>query len=499
MTLDEILSKINIKYAIKSQNFNLREVIVANVELDSRNITPKIGGDIAFFDLKGENYNADHFIDNAIENGAKIIISCDFTDNDSVISIKTENIIDFLTEFLNIFYCKLPQNLFAITGTNGKSSVVEFGRQIMDILGKKSASIGTIGVKSKHVSQNEFSKSSLTTPDIVNIYKNLSILKQKGIENVFIEASSIGIDQKRIQGLKFKASAFTNFSQDHLDYHKNMDDYFAAKMKLFNHFTSSEGLAIINSDIKEYEKIANICKKKNLKVFNYGFKAKNLTIEENFIRENTKYISFRFNNKLYEIKTKILPDFQSYNILCALSFILSQNNLSTKQIQDLTQKISNLETPEGRMQKIAEKNGATIYIDFAHSDDALKNILQNARKLMPKRLIVLFGCGGDRDSKKRPLMGKSACQYADLVIISDDNPRCEDPKQIRKDIIKGCDKEKTIEISSSRKSAIKYAIENLEQGDILILAGKGHEKYQIIGTKKIEFDESEIVKKFLRE
>lgn len=495
MNLRKILSQIKIDYQLKNQESFLGEIEIFDVAIDSRLIEKN--KNTVFFALKGNKNNGENFVNQSIENGAKIIVSQNFYENEEIISIKTENVNKFLTEFLKIFYADLPKNIYCVTGTNGKSSVVEFSRQICDFLGKNSASIGTIGILTEKKITDKFISCNLTTFDIITLYKNLAILKKNEIDDVFIEASSIGLNQGRISGLKIEVSAFTNFSQDHLDYHENMEEYFNAKMILFNEILSENGFAILNSDIYEFNKIKKICEKQNLQIIDYGFDAKTFKILEILQIGDNQEIIFEYKNKKYEIISKVSSDFQAFNLICALAMILSKNEILEKNLKILLKKISNIKIACGRMEKVAEFHDAKIFIDFAHSPDALKNILENSRKISNKKLIVLFGCGGNRDEKKRPQMGKIACELADLTIITDDNPRDENPEKIRADILSGCTNlTKIIEIPG-RKEAIEKALKMLKEDDILILAGKGHEKYQIIQGQKIEFDEKEIVKNFI--
>lgn len=494
MKIDKILEKISQKYEIKSFDLDLSEVEIDNVFLDSR-MVQKNG---AFFALKGKNVDGANFIESAIENGAILVVAQEFIENEGIISIKTDNVQGFLSEFLQAFYPNLPKNIYGITGTNGKSSVAEFTRQILGFLGKKSASIGTIGVLSDDENiKNQIEKSSLTTPDIINFYKNLAILKQNNVNDVAIEASSIGLDQKRIDGIKIDNAAFTNFSQDHLDYHKNMDDYFAAKTLLFSEVLSENGNAILNSDIKEFTKISEICKKRGAAILDYGFEAGFIKIIEIKHENDGQNVKITINDKKYEFFSKILAKFQIYNILCALGLVLGKYKLNEEEISDLLLHFKDLKSAEGRMEKVCEFNGAKIFIDFAHSPDALENVLKNAQNMEKKRLIVMFGCGGDRDSSKRPKMGKIACKYADLAVVTDDNPRKENPEAIRREILQACNMKKTLEIGG-RKNAIEKILQMSEEGDIIILAGKGHEKYQILGDEKIEFDEKKIIEEFIK-
>lgn len=491
MKLDRLLKNIKTQFEITNQAKPLDKIEISNINIDSR----LVGKKSIFFAMPGINQNGDKFIEDAIKNGACLIITKDGCQVKSdIIHIKCQKIYDFLVEILQKFYSPLPENLYAITGTNGKTSVAEFTRQMLEFIGKKSASIGTLGVNCDKNIKIKLTNSALTTPDIASFYQNLAILKTNNINDVAVETSSIGLEQKRISGLNFKVGAFTNFSQDHLDYHKNMENYFNCKMLLFNSVLKAKNHAVLNSDIAEFSKIKEICQKNNLKIVEYGQKSQDLKITKIIEDKIGQKVTFSYQNQTYQFELNIKGHFQAQNALCALANILAINKLNPEEIEKLLKKFAELKPAEGRMQKIATlKNNAQIFIDFAHSPDSLENTLKLAKNLTKTKIIILFGCGGDRDPKKRPLMGKIASKYADKIIITDDNPRTEDPAKIRQEILKSCDSKKTIEISG-RKEAIEKSITFLKPNDILILAGKGHEKYQIIGTKKMPFNEEKIVK-----
>ncbi len=489
MQLSKILSKINIQYEVAS---SLDNVEFDDIALDSRLV--KKGS--VFFALEGRNQDGSKFINDAINNGAVAIVipKHSSTQAPKHLSIICEDPFLLLVEFLKNFYAPLPANVYAVTGTNGKTSVAEFTRQILQFLGKKSASIGTLGVICEVRGFENNTALSLTTPDIVSLYKNLYNLKKIGVDDVAVEVSSIGLEQSRVAGVKIETAAFTNFTQDHLDYHKSMQNYFDCKMILFEKVLATSGVAVLNADIAEFEKIKEICDRRKIKIIEYGFKARDLRLLEVLQHDLEQEIIFEFKQKKYQFKLAVSGEFQAFNALCALGNILAKNNLSDEELENLLKNFQNLHPAAGRMQRVAVlANKAQIFIDFAHSPDALKNVLELARKITKARVLVLFGCGGDRDAAKRPLMGKLASNLADLVIVTDDNPRTENPALIRQAILQECDKARTIEIAG-RKEAIAEAIKMLRPEDVLILAGKGHEKYQIIGDKKFEFDEGEIVR-----
>lgn len=496
MNLKKILSQVKTEFEIIDNSNLLESLNISDIAIDSRLIQKE--NSAIFFALNGKVQNGADFVPSAIEKGARVVVCEQSFNYENVISVKTKNVFDLLVEVLKIFYTPLPTNIYAVTGTNGKTSTAEFTRQILEKLGKKSASIGTIGINCDEAIKPLLSRFDLTTPDIVSLYKNLKILKENFVDDVAIETSSIGLEQKRIAGLDIQVGAFTNFSQDHLDYHKSMDEYFACKMLLFSEVLASGSNAVINADIKEFDAIKKICTEKKLQVFDYGFKAKTFRILEIKPSDINQIITFEYNHKKYDIHLSVSGEFQAYNLLCALLMVFAKHQIVEEKLQNFLDKLSDLKSADGRMQQVAMlKNGARVFIDFAHTPDALENVLKLARKLTKSKLLVLFGCGGNRDNKKRPLMGKIASDLADIIIVTDDNPRNERPQAIRHEILTACDAKKTIEIDD-RKEAIKKALEMLGQGDILVLAGKGHEKYQIIGTQKFEFDEEKITKELIK-
>ena len=488
MKLSQILSQVKTDFTLP-KGVLIDSIEIEDIAIDSRLVKKNS----AFFALSGKINDGSKFIDSALANGAAIAIA----ENDEN-SIKSSNPFQLLVEFLQIFYAPLPANIYAITGTNGKTSTAEFTRQILQFLGKKSASIGTLGVMCDDEIKDHLQNSSLTTPDIVSLYKNLYNLKKFAVDDVALEVSSIGLEQGRIAGLKIDVGAFTNFTQDHLDYHKSMAEYFRCKMILFSNVLQKNGSVVLNSDLEEFAQIKKICVEKKYNIIEYGFKAGELRLQKIEQIENGQKIFFEFRQKNYQFELSVSGDFQAFNALCALGNVLTKYNLTELQLQNILPNFNQLQPALGRMQRVAIlPNQAQVFIDFAHSPDALINVLKLAHQISKARVLVLFGCGGDRDAKKRPIMGGIANELADFVIVTDDNPRSEKAKNIRAEILTYCDMTKTVEIDN-RKTAIEKALTMLQPNDILILAGKGHEKYQIIGTTKFEFDEESIVKNALR-
>lgn len=462
---------------------------VKGIAIDSREV--KEG--FIFFALKGEKSDGVDFIEGAIKNGAKAIFSHSeikqkFAD---VNFFTSPNIAYILNHFCKVFYSPIPQNLLAVTGTNGKTSVVNFTASLLTLLGSDATSIGTLGTLLYGDFDKQFSYSGLTSPDIINLMKDLSGVKKQGIDFAAMEASSHGLHQHRLGGLLFKTAAFTNFTQDHLDYHGTMEKYFDTKMILFKEYMVANGNAVINADIPEYNKIKTICKDQKLNIISYGKNGEDIKIKNIKLDDKGLILDIDFLGKNKIIKTNLIGEFQAYNLACSMAMVASFGF----EVDKICEKASLLKPVKGRMDVMfSKKQNAKVVIDYAHTPDALEKAISSLRKQTSGRLITIFGCGGDRDKTKRPLMGKIADEMSDIIIVTDDNPRTEKPEDIRKDIMVLCKKALEVE---NRKKAIAHGISILREGDSILLAGKGHEDYQIIGKEKFPFDEFKIVKEIL--
>ena len=420
-----------------------------------------------FFAIRGIKSNGENYIKEAIKKGALLIIcnkNCRF--NSSTIPVlKTKNIRNFLSKVSSKFYRLKPKNLIAVTGTNGKTSVADFFYQILNINNIPAASIGTLGIKYK----NKTIRTNLTSPDIITLHKNLEKLKKNKIENVIIEASSHGLDQNRLDNLSFKAGIFTNLSQDHLDYHKTMKKYFNAKLILFSKLLSKKKYLILDKTIKQFKVLKNISKKKNLRLLNIT-----KTIDQ------TNNISEKFP-ALYQKKN--------------LSMAILAAELCGFNKRKLTSTLKKIKNIDGRLELIKKyPNNIKVFIDYAHTPDALFEVLKTLRKNYSSNISLVFGCGGERDFKKRPLMSKIAKNFCKKIYVTDDNPRKENPKKIRKEIIKHLKKNTYFEIGN-RSLAIKTAILNSDPNEVILVAGKGHESFQDYGKKVISISDKQIVKK----
>ena len=488
-----LLSKLIEKFKNELEIFNFKDIEFNSIQSDSRLVK---NNDI-FFALNGRARKGLDFVDKAIENGAKVIV-CNKNENyknDNLVVIKTNDALKLLGKCLNIFYPNKPKHIIGITGTSGKTSVAEFTRQAIQKLGIDSASIGTLGVNFENSHMKE---DTLTMRELVDLHEKLNYLKKvKNIDYVAMELTSQGMDQGRSEGVNIEIGVFNNITPEHLDYHKTMEEYFNKKMILFKDILKDGSPVVLNADVPEFDKIKDICNKKHHKILSYGFKG-DLKIKKITPTLKGQSVDFEYLGKNYTLNTPFIGKFQVMNLLATLC-ILIQLDIE-KDINKLIKILENIKNAEGRMEYVvSKKNGASIYIDYAHKPDALRQVLETMREHISHdkeaRIVVLFGCGGDRDKTKRPVMGKIANDLADVVFITDDNPRTEDAKIIRDEIMVGCPNAFNI---GDRKIAIEKAIDFLQPKDILILAGKGHEKYTIIGKEILPFDEFEIVREYLK-
>ncbi len=462
------------------------DIEITGITADSR----KVEKGYLFAALPGVKADGVDFLKDAYEKGAVAAIfpKTAHVPDLPIIGIFVDDVRLTLSKMAAAFYAPQPDVVVAVTGTNGKTSTANFTRQIWEFLGKKAACIGTLGVIT-----NDFTAyGSLTTPDSVTLHKELQDLAEKGYQHTAIEASSHGLEQHRIDGIKLTAVAFTNITRDHLDYHKTMENYLAAKLKLFDRPIGSQ-TAVLNADIPEYEQIASYCRSKGLKIIDYGKNASFIKLKESQMDTNGQMLFLEINGKAQTVRLPLAGTFQAMNALCALGLVIAAGEDADQATAALTE----LKGAPGRLEFIAERrNGASVYVDYAHTPDALETILKALRPHTEKRLHVVFGCGGDRDPGKRPQMGAVCNELADVVYVTDDNPRSEDPVLIRNAILPACPK--GIDIGN-RALAIKTAVEGLEEGDILVIAGKGHETGQLIKGVMHPFDDREEARKAIDE
>ena len=461
-----------------------KKIFFSGISFNTKNIKK----DNIFFAIKGHHFDGNKFISTAIKKGSKIIISEKRITNPQkdILFIHTKNIRKLLAEIAFKIYKNKPNNLIAVTGTNGKSSVSDFYFQLLKLNKIKVASIGTLGVKSKNIRRNLQN----TTIDPIRMGQILSKLKSQKINNVIMEASSHGLTQHRLDGLKFSSGIFTNLSQDHLDYHKNFKDYFKAKQYLFENLIRKKGNVITDETLPEFKRIKKIAISRKLKLQVLNNSKNQFQILSHSFRGEEQILKIRYYNLIREINLNLIGKIQLKNILMAI-IAAKNSNISLIKILNV---LSKLKPIDGRFEKIGKiKNKSKVILDYAHTPDALRICLSNLKEQFPnKKIILLFGCGGNRDQNKRFKMGKIACDYSNEIYLTDDNPRFEDPRKIRDDIKKGI-QDTSIKEIPDRKKAISEAIKNLNTGDILLVAGKGHEKTQDFGKKKIYFSDKKII------
>jgi len=441
-----------------------------------------------FFAIKGNKIDGNNFISSAISNGAKIIVTEKKINGvkNGILFIQSDSIRKLLAEISFKINNKIPNNIIAVTGTNGKSSIADFYYQILDLNNKKVASIGTLGIKSK-----KFKKDlSNTTMDPIQLSKILCHLKKLNINNVIMEASSHGLSQNRLDGLFFNTGIFTNLSQDHLDYHKNIKNYLKAKLYLFEKLIRKNGNIITDEKIPEFKKIKKIASNKSLRLFSLLDKKNDFQFLSHQYEGESQLLEIKYNNLIHKIKLNLVGKIQLKNVLMAVIASI-KSNINIKDILNVIPKIKSV---EGRFEIVGRiKNKSRVILDYAHTPDALKTCLKNLKEQFPgQKITLVFGCGGNRDQNKRAKMGKIADLFSDKIYLTDDNPRQERPNKIRKDIKKGIKNQKIFEFPN-RAKAISEAIKQLHTGDILLVAGKGHERVQEIGVKKIFFSDKKII------
>lgn len=456
---------------------------ITGLSLDSRKIKPQY----LFAALKGEHVNGYDFIPQAVEKGAGcILIALDDLAPQDTPFLRVSNTRLAFSLLVSAFYKEQPDHMVAVTGTNGKTSIVQFCRQIWESLDYNAACLGTIGVTAPKLSIEN--AGSITTPDPETLFSTLADLKHKGCSHLAMEASSHGLDQYRLHGTRIQAAGFSNLSHDHLDYHKTLADYLKAKKKLFTDILPAEGLAVLNKDDAVYDDIAATCK--NITTYGITCESADLHITERTPTAAGQHIALNAFGKIYDLNFPLVGTFQLYNALCAVGLVLSDKTLDTDRVIHC---LETLKTVRGRMEYVGTPKGinAGVYVDYAHTPDAIENVLKGLRPHTTGKLYALIGCGGDRDNSKRPLMGRAAADFADHVILTDDNPRSEDPVDIRRQAMVGCPDADNI---GGRKDAIFHAVNLLKDGDILVLTGKGHEQGQKIGDTVHPFDDASVAR-----
>lgn len=464
---------------------NAEKLPISSITSDSRKAVPGC----LFVAITGNEADGTIFAFDAIDKGAVAVIASSDSKlilPKSIVLVKVDNVRLALTKLAEAYYTPQPKFIAAVTGTDGKTSTVDFLRQLWQMNGHKATSIGTLGVIDPE--GNCISPAVNTTPDPVLLHQTLQALAKGGCEHVAIEASSHGLHQYRLDGLHIKAAAFTNLTRDHLDYHQTLEAYFHSKLRLFLELLPTSGTAVLNADDPKYVRISELCKGRNVKVLSYGYNGEEFKIIKVTHLPEGLGVQASILGKSQHFMLNMYGEFQVANALTALGLYIGCGG----KPEDALKHLPHLHNVRGRMERVAEHpNGAGIFVDYAHTPAALANVMSTLRKHIKGRLVVVFGCGGNRDKGKRAAMGKEADEFADEVIVTDDNPRNENPAAIRTDIMAGVPRAKNI---ADRAEAITYGIKSLGSQDVLLIAGKGHETTQIVGDKTLPFNDAEVAR-----
>ena len=455
---------------------------VTGIALDSRVVKP---GDL-FFALAGSKTDGARFIDAAVAAGAVAVVGDHAPSAGKVPFITVANPRRALALAAARVFPAQPATIAAVTGTSGKTSVAAFTRQIWERLGHASASIGTIGL----VSPKRTVYGSLTTPDPIALHRQIDEIAREGVTHLAFEASSHGLDQYRLDGVRVSAGGFTNLSRDHMDYHPTVAHYLAAKLRLFRELVSPGGAAVISADDDCSAEVIGAAKARGLRVMAVGRNGdgagEGIRLTEAVVEGFSQLLALEHRGKHYSIRLPLVGEFQIENALVSAGLAIGTGS----DAADVFASLEHLEGAKGRLERVGERNGAPIFVDYAHKPDALAKALQALRPYARRRLVVVFGAGGDRDAGKRPIMGEIAAENADGIIITDDNPRGEKPQAIRAAILATAKGAREI---GDRAAAIRAAIEELQDGDALLIAGKGHETGQIFGDEVLPFSDHEAV------
>jgi UDP-N-acetylmuramoyl-L-alanyl-D-glutamate--2,6-diaminopimelate ligase len=453
---------------------------IAGITADSRKV--KLG--FLFFAIAGAKADGAHFAKQAVAAGAVAVAAEQAPQGlpDAVAFLPVKNARRALAMAAAKLFPRQPGTIAAVTGTSGKTSVAAFTRQIWAELGLQAASIGTIGV----VSPQGEKYGSLTTPDPVELHRTLDQLAGEGVTHLALEASSHGLDQHRLDGVRIGAGAFTNLSRDHLDYHPTLEAYLAAKLRLFEDLIAPKGTEVIDVDDCYAGQVVDAAKKRGLKIMTVGVGGDDIKLVGGAIDGFAQIVSIAHGGKTYKVKLPLVGAFQVQNAAVAAGLAIATGAEPARVFASLEKLVG----AKGRLELAGSKNGAPIFIDYAHKPDALKKALEALRPYASGKLTVVFGAGGDRDAGKRPIMGRIAAENADRVIVTDDNPRSEQPAAIRAAILAAAQGASEI---GDRAQAIRAGIDSLQKGDVLLIAGKGHETGQIVGDKVLPFSDHDAV------
>ena len=457
---------------------------VMGLAVDSRDVSDGF----LFAAMPGTRVHGAEFVEYALRQGAMAIltdaegaeIAQDALAASSAALVISDTPRATLARTAALFFGAQPQTMVAVTGTNGKTSVATFARQIWEAMGIPAINLGTTGVEGAWTAPLAH-----TTPEPITLHRTLAAAAEAGISHAAMEASSHGLDQARLDGVVLRAAAFTNFTQDHLDYHASFEDYFDAKAGLFARVLPEDGAAVINiADPRAIDMVA-IATARGQRVITVGPDGADLVLDAHRLDTTGQDLRLRYNGQSYQVHLDLVGDFQASNAMVAAGLVIAAGGAP----EDVFGALSSLKTVRGRMELAATRhNNAAVYVDYSHTPDSVATALRALRPHVMGQLVVVVGAGGDRDTSKRPLMGQAAAAHADLVFVTDDNPRSEDPATIRAAVMEGCPEATEV---GDRAEAILRAVDALGPGDALLIAGKGHETGQIVGDDVLPFDDVE--------
>jgi UDP-N-acetylmuramoyl-L-alanyl-D-glutamate--2,6-diaminopimelate ligase len=478
----------------------LREILPSDADYDVRFAAIDVGGVTAdsravksgdiFVAIAGGKADGLRFVDAAIAAGAVAVVAerAPASLPQNIAFVRVNNVRRSLALIAAKIYSRQPGVIAAVTGTSGKTSVAAFTRQIWSALGYQAASIGTVGI----VSPRGETYGSLTTPDPVALHRSIDDLAGDGVTHLAVEASSHGLDQYRLDGLRLAAGGFTNITRDHLDYHPDFEAYLTAKLRLFTELLTPGAPAVIDVDHAHAERVVAVAQSRGLRVMTVGRQGKSIRLIGAAIDGFAQTLQIEHERKNYRLRLPLVGEFQIENALVAAGLVIATGGDAAAAFAAL----EHLTGAKGRLERVGENHGAPIFVDYAHKPDALAKAIEALRPYVRNKLVVVFGAGGDRDRGKRRLMGAVAAENADRIIVTDDNPRSEDPAAIRAAILAAAPS--AVEIGD-RGAAIRRAIADLNTGDVLLIAGKGHETGQIIGDRVLDFSDHEAVAAALRD
>ena len=453
---------------------------VTGFAIDHRKVAPGT----VFGAFKGTRFNGEDFIPAAVAAGAVAVVARPDVGVEGAAHVAADEPRREFARLAAKFFRPFPDTIVAVTGTNGKTSTVELCRQLWRMAGCPSASIGTLGV----TTADDQVTTGLTTPDIVTFLSNMAGLERMGITHAAFEASSHGLAQYRTEGLPVHAAAFTNFSRDHLDYHGTMEAYFEAKMRLFEEVVEPDGAAVIWTDDAKSDEVVRRARARGLKLLTVGRKGEALRLIDRQTTELGQKLTIEAGGRVHQVNLSLIGAYQAANALTAAGLVIATGGELGQTLANL----SRVHPVRGRLERaVITRAGAPIYVDYAHTPDAIESAIEALRPHTSGRLIIVFGAGGDRDVGKRAEMGAVAARLADLVIVTDDNPRSEDPTAIRRDILEGAPGAREL---AGRREAIEAAVAEAGSGDIILLAGKGHEQGQIVGDMVLPFDDVSVAR-----